>query len=330
MGASFPASILSINQPPWGSHIWNFILSYHSMFLQSTSWLIGNGELANFWDDSWNGYPTLGERPKFQELKRILIPLRGEKVKNYGKDLTLSSPTMAWNDLDNIPISEASKALFIKEMDSREVIPSPQDDQIIWPAAKSEREMVFYFGFTWKQLYLIFHIQSLRALEVMEIILGAKYMNLEGRPWVKAEVVATFVDHLLIIKSDKELAIVIGHIMVRPKHWVGLEDAVERVQLISWPFLSEAQVVQVGLIVRVMYLEMVKRYDILLDFAEQVIKFRKEKDSTVLRIPCLDIEAFRAPLKIGASMVGGAALYGQGICEMPRFQCFGRLYKQRE
>lgn len=67
--------ILTIQYPIRGSSIWNFILSCKHVITDHISWVIGNGNRAKFWEDSWNGNKSLDEEIGDRDMKQILCDL---------------------------------------------------------------------------------------------------------------------------------------------------------------------------------------------------------------------------------------------------------------
>ncbi|XP_059073459.1 uncharacterized protein LOC131874211 [Cryptomeria japonica] len=51
--------ILIVRDPPRGSALWNFLVSCRCLITNHISWRIGDGHKANFWQDSWDGHPSL-------------------------------------------------------------------------------------------------------------------------------------------------------------------------------------------------------------------------------------------------------------------------------
>jgi len=59
-----PAELLiRFNEERSGSDIWQKALAGRQLVHSHCFWEIGNGELANFWEDSWNQLPKLGLDP---------------------------------------------------------------------------------------------------------------------------------------------------------------------------------------------------------------------------------------------------------------------------
>ncbi|KAH9324526.1 hypothetical protein KI387_004704, partial [Taxus chinensis] len=122
LGASLPKSILRVANPPKGSHIWNFMIEHRSLFIFYADWKVGNGEKALFWDDPWNGYPTLGDSTTFSYIERRLLDDWGPFVSNYG-ELNDSLPSMLqWKKVDHLNLYPDLEANFLSVLQERNIL----------------------------------------------------------------------------------------------------------------------------------------------------------------------------------------------------------------
>ncbi|GLJ55190.1 hypothetical protein SUGI_1184340 [Cryptomeria japonica] len=63
-----PKRILTINNPPRGSTIWNFIMDSKEIISDQVTWDVRNGKDASFWFDSWSGDVSLCYNPSLQHI----------------------------------------------------------------------------------------------------------------------------------------------------------------------------------------------------------------------------------------------------------------------
>lgn len=74
--------ILIVRDPPRGSTLWNFLVSCRSLITNHLSWRIGDGRKANFWQDSWDGHPSL-ESQAPQQIVLKTCQVWGSKVSDF-------------------------------------------------------------------------------------------------------------------------------------------------------------------------------------------------------------------------------------------------------
>lgn len=60
--------IFTIQNPPKGSAIWNFVLECRSIITKHITWELNNGRRVAFWEDSWEAHPTLKTLPDLDEI----------------------------------------------------------------------------------------------------------------------------------------------------------------------------------------------------------------------------------------------------------------------
>ncbi|XP_059073538.1 uncharacterized protein LOC131874266 [Cryptomeria japonica] len=65
-----PSPVGTTLDPPKGSIVWNFMMSWRQVITRYVSWEVHNGESIQLWEDSWNGLPPL----KLSELLLDAIP----------------------------------------------------------------------------------------------------------------------------------------------------------------------------------------------------------------------------------------------------------------
>ena len=58
------SQLIRYNATPQGSHIWQKALAGRQIIQEHSFWEIKAGNLAHFWDDSWNQFPKLGNDPR--------------------------------------------------------------------------------------------------------------------------------------------------------------------------------------------------------------------------------------------------------------------------
>lgn len=71
MYSNNPIRIITILDPPKGSTIWNFMISFGDVVTKYVSWEIHSGESAHLWVDSWNGIPLLNQMDDLEDVRKI-------------------------------------------------------------------------------------------------------------------------------------------------------------------------------------------------------------------------------------------------------------------
>ena len=102
--------ILTIQDPPKGSAIWNFMLSCRQLIVKHLSWRIGDGKKYFFWEDSWNGHKILDKEVANMDLKTYFKGKWGNFVADYM--IEKEGPfekEWCWKDVSNEDLIEAQK-----------------------------------------------------------------------------------------------------------------------------------------------------------------------------------------------------------------------------
>ncbi|GLJ06841.1 hypothetical protein SUGI_0050000 [Cryptomeria japonica] len=73
---------------PWGSKIWNNILSCRDPLSHGLRWLIGNGRNILFWEYCWLGERPLASSPSLRRLQDSTKVFFGERVTDYFNNCT--------------------------------------------------------------------------------------------------------------------------------------------------------------------------------------------------------------------------------------------------
>lgn len=74
--------ILMVENPPTGSTLWNFLVNCRSLITNHLTWRIRDGHKAIFWQDSWDGCPSLDIRAP-QRIIQKTIQHWGNKVSDF-------------------------------------------------------------------------------------------------------------------------------------------------------------------------------------------------------------------------------------------------------
>lgn len=106
-----PLRIFSISNPPDGSTMWNFMISSRDLVTKYISWQVHNGELVNFWFDSWNGYPPLAQNNQLQQVIPIFIMKWGHKLVNYVSGLSAQGKSSRRTSM-RLKLKKSQKSYF--------------------------------------------------------------------------------------------------------------------------------------------------------------------------------------------------------------------------
>ncbi|XP_059067698.1 uncharacterized protein LOC131858469 [Cryptomeria japonica] len=79
-----PKRILTINNPPKGLAIWNFIMDSGEIISDQVNWDVRNGKHASFWFDYWSGEAALCHNPSLQPIMVETCRLWEHNICDYG------------------------------------------------------------------------------------------------------------------------------------------------------------------------------------------------------------------------------------------------------
>lgn len=103
------------------------------MILNHISWQIGNGLKANFWEDSWDGLPNIGDGPDLMALKQYFSQKWGTKVRDY---LTLKQGALGnewvWKDVVGEELSDEQIRCMKRLLQGRKIFISGNEDKLVW------------------------------------------------------------------------------------------------------------------------------------------------------------------------------------------------------
>ncbi|XP_057862518.2 uncharacterized protein LOC131070874 [Cryptomeria japonica] len=134
--------ILTVRDPPRGSALWNFLVSCRSLITNHISWHIGDGRKVNFWQDSWDGHPSL-ESQAFQQIVLKTCQVWGSKVCDFlSNDTPLLGQRRSWKGHRDLNLGEEEERYLSKILGNREVLFSKEEDEIIWCGSKSKCYLV--------------------------------------------------------------------------------------------------------------------------------------------------------------------------------------------
>ncbi|KAH9300353.1 hypothetical protein KI387_011936, partial [Taxus chinensis] len=115
------------------------MLDCRSLFLYNADWRLGKGKKSLFWDDPWNGFPTLVDIPEFEGIKERLLDEWGPFVSIYGLMADPLPSVLQWKNLDHLGLSDELKKNFMSALalQERQVLIYNKQDEIVWTAASS-------------------------------------------------------------------------------------------------------------------------------------------------------------------------------------------------
>ncbi|GLJ49829.1 hypothetical protein SUGI_1058630 [Cryptomeria japonica] len=102
-----PKRILTINNPPRGSAILNFIVDNREIISDQVTWDVRNGRDASFWFDSWSSEAALCHNPSLQPVMEETYHLWGHNICDY--DYPIQENGIAkwkWNSLDQLDLDQ--------------------------------------------------------------------------------------------------------------------------------------------------------------------------------------------------------------------------------
>ncbi|KAH9320887.1 hypothetical protein KI387_015526 [Taxus chinensis] len=157
------------------------------------------------------------------------------------------------------------------------------------------REMAFYGSVSQARLKKVSRVGSGSVYNVVEHIIGEKYLQGSGRTRVNAEIASVFVFNLLAIGKNKEETLLIACHMIHSKHAVGLDEEVVNFSMPS-AFFQAAVEGEPNLDAWARMAELTRRNAVLLEFAMPVHKVCKMKGSGPASIHTLDLDSLIAPI----------------------------------
>ncbi|XP_059075167.1 uncharacterized protein LOC131875150 [Cryptomeria japonica] len=135
-----PNRILTIADATGGSSTWNFLWDSRSIITDHLSWHIGNGQMAKFWRDSWEGEQVLGDLFAKQDWVNEVESKISLFVKDYVDDSSDIGGRLGWKSID---IGDSRLCLKLTELlKNRCITQSEQEDTIFWCASKSGKYSV--------------------------------------------------------------------------------------------------------------------------------------------------------------------------------------------
>ncbi|XP_059070577.1 uncharacterized protein LOC131860212 [Cryptomeria japonica] len=111
--------ILTVEDPPRGFALWNFLVSCRSLITNHLSWRIGDGRKASFWQVSWDGHPSLDSQAPQQIVLKI-GQVWGSKVRDFlSQDMPLLGQRWSWKDPRELNLGAEESEGRMKEWEAK-------------------------------------------------------------------------------------------------------------------------------------------------------------------------------------------------------------------
>ncbi|KAH9304439.1 hypothetical protein KI387_008843, partial [Taxus chinensis] len=162
------------------------------------------------------------------------------------------------------------------------------------------REMAFRKVVSNRRLKLVFNVEGAFELTTLKYVIGEDFLNLVGHSKVNNDIVAIFVENLLIIQPSKSDAILIVTHWVKPHFLGNLVSEVEKANRTFWVFAEEFRAkacVDVEIVK-----ELERRNGKLLVFTEKLVEYGKDKKGDRARFKVSDIVALTAPFTLVSAL----------------------------
>ncbi|KAH9293275.1 hypothetical protein KI387_041525, partial [Taxus chinensis] len=156
------------------------------------------------------------------------------------------------------------------------------------------REMAFRNRVTDGRLWKIFLISCAEDLEVVKLVLGLEFLNLEGWPRVNSGIASIFMENLLVLHPSKVEVVKVTAHWICPIFCGNLASEVANFNLASWPAHDVASGSSVG--DALAFPELERHFKVLLEFVESLVSYMKDKKAGHIRIQLPNVKALGAPL----------------------------------
>ncbi|XP_059068971.1 uncharacterized protein LOC131859353 [Cryptomeria japonica] len=179
-------AIFTASSLPKGSIIWNFMVECRSVIFPGLSWLVHNGRKARFWEEIWNGFPTLFSLRDWSPLMSSLKSSWGIFVADYiCVDSSGLLPVAKWKSIDSLPVDQDIKSTFVEELNKR-VKGYDLPYKLFWHAACLPKAGAFAWIFRKNSSTLqdvLFCIEKLISETVLAFIYKGISLHNTFTPW---------------------------------------------------------------------------------------------------------------------------------------------------
>ena len=115
-------SIFRMKTLPKGSEGWNFMVKCRDLVSKYLTWDVGKGNHALFWEDSWDGHPSIDSNLVSGNLKGKLISRWGKKVSDYKTTISMEDHSRwIWKLLEDVEMDFAKIKAYENIIQDRKV-----------------------------------------------------------------------------------------------------------------------------------------------------------------------------------------------------------------